>query len=123
MTVALALNSSGYFTRSTILDAEYKERSSALAEACVDTALLRLASDSGYPGLETITVGSDTCRIGPITSVGGQLTIPTCATFPLQPNCPPSTANQSALTNLQVVVNDSDLTVVSWKECPTSTPC
>ena len=101
LVVTVTLNQSGFFTRSTLLDAEYKERSSALAEACVDTALLKLAADPGYLGSETITIGSDSCFIVSVTSLN---TIRTTAEF------------QEAVTNLEVEIDASNLSVISWNE-------
>ena len=64
--VAATGSLSGFFTRSTVLDAEYKERSLALADACIDTALVRLAGDFDYTGGETVEVdGAGHCQILP----------------------------------------------------------
>lgn len=105
LVVTVTLNQSGFLTRSTLLDSEYKERSSALAEGCVDTALLKLAADPNYIGLETITIGSDSCSILSVSPPGSPTrTIKTRAEF------------QEAATNLEVVINTSDLSVVSWNE-------
>lgn len=106
LVVTVTLNQSGSLTRSTLLESEYKERSSALAEGCVDTALLKLAADPGYTGPETIMIGNDPCDIRPITQSAGQSTIETKAVF------------QQATTNLRVVINTSDLSIVSWNEVP-----
>ena len=106
MITAATLSQTSFFSRAEILDAEYKERSSALAEACVDTALLKLAVDPSYTGPETVSVGSDTCEI---VSVTGLDTIRTRAEFP------PGT-NQAAATNLEVQVDASNLSVISWNE-------
>ena len=104
---AFTLSMTSFFARSTLLESEYKERSIALAEACVDTALLKRANDSSYSGSETIPVGTDSCSIFPIVSVSGQITIKTKAIF------------RNSVTNMQVVANDSDLSIASWGEVPT----
>jgi hypothetical protein len=39
---------SGIFARSNVLDAELKSRSRAVADACLDQALLLLTNNSGY---------------------------------------------------------------------------
>ncbi|OHA45977.1 MAG: hypothetical protein A3A80_00250 [Candidatus Terrybacteria bacterium RIFCSPLOWO2_01_FULL_44_24] len=112
LTVAIGLNQAGFLTRSQILDAEYKERSSALAEACVDTALLRFAEDSGYTGPETINnIGSNTgtCQIRPVKKdfpVSGQTTIETQAFY------------NEAVTDLSIVIDTVSLTILSWLEVP-----
>lgn len=115
MTVTVSLNQVGFLARSEVLDSEYKDRSSALAEACVDTALLKLANDPAYTVTTptSVTVGSDTCSIDSVGTVGTQIAINTSAVFPL-----PSITSQGAFTRLQIVVNSSDLTVVSWNEVP-----
>ncbi len=114
ITITVALNQNGFLTRSEILDAEYKDTSSALAEACADTALLKLTADPSYPGNEpAIAVGADTCAIGSVVLSGGQITIHTSAVFPSA-----AVTSQGVVTKLQIVVNATDLSVVSWDEIP-----
>lgn len=103
--IATTFSFTGFSSRFNILDLEMKERSSALAEACVDTALLKLANNPNYPGGETITVsGSDTCTINTIDSIIDPIIIDTKAVF------------QQANTNLHIKVKKSDISVVSWEE-------
>ncbi|KKT00618.1 MAG: hypothetical protein UW07_C0021G0006 [Candidatus Nomurabacteria bacterium GW2011_GWF2_43_8] len=103
--IAANLSLTGFYGRFDILDSELKERSSALAEACVDTALLKLANDPNYAGSETITVsGSDTCNIETIFPTADPIVIDTKAIF------------RDATTKFQVQVNKSDLLVISWEE-------
>ena len=99
----------GFFNRSDIADSEYKERSSALADACADTMLYKLGADSSYTGDTTSTlVGSDTCRIfNGVTTVGSE------RTFNIQSNF------QNACTNLEIKVDTDTLAVSSWREIPT----
>lgn len=111
ITAAVTLNMSGFFTRSALLDSEYKERSSALSEACADTARLRIAADPTYQVASTtpqqLTIGTDTCWIHSVelnTPVSGQDTIKTQGKF------------NEATTNLRIVVEASDLSVQSWDE-------
>lgn len=107
--VTVALNQSGFFTRSALLDSEYKERSAALAQACVNTALLKLAANPAYTGNEILTVQGDSCLIRPTkinVPIAGQDTIETSAIF------------QEATTNLSVVVNAPDFSILSWDEVP-----
>ncbi|MBI2609980.1 hypothetical protein HYW53_02280 [Candidatus Giovannonibacteria bacterium] len=109
LTVALTLNQSGFFARSAILDSEYKERSSTLAEACVDQALVKLVADPAYGGNETISFGADACSVRPIlfdSPASGKTTIETKANF------------NEAITNLRIVVNSSDHALDSWVEIP-----
>ena len=100
--IATNLGMTGLYNRFNILDSELKERSSALAEACADTAILKLANNSGYTGGEIITVsGSDTCTIDSVVTAG---------TFTLHANY------HNSFTNLQVIVNTTTLAVTHWEE-------
>ena len=106
--IAVTLSFTGLNIRFNILDSELKERSNALAEACVDMALLELVRDSNYQGGETVTVsGSDTCIIKTINPIIDPVVIDTKAIF------------QQATTNLHIKVNKSNLKVISWEEIPT----
>ena len=105
--VAFRLSMTNFFARLSLLENEYKERSNALAEACADTALLKRATNSGYIGNETIPVGSSACSIFPIVLVGGNITIQTKGIF------------QHAVTNINIVANNTNLSIVSWTEIPT----
>ena len=108
--VTATLNEAGYFTRSSFLDAEYKERSNALAEACANVALLSLAARPNYTGAETVAVGGESCEIRPVKSgvpAPGRITIETRGIF------------EEATTNLRIVLNTVDLSIISWNELPT----
>jgi len=92
-------------SRSNILDSELKERSEASADACADEALYSLAQDPAYAG-GIITLNSlDKCRIGKITNVGANIQ------FEVQ-----ATSSDSSVTNLQIVADSGDLSVISWQE-------
>ncbi len=106
ITVAVALNRIGFLTRSETLDSEYKNRSSALAEACADIALLKLANNPSYSGNESIPVGSDNCLILTFNPAPDPIIFETKATF------------QEATTHLRIKIAKSDLSVVSWDEIP-----
>jgi len=106
------LSLTGFSGRLNILDSEYKERSSALAEACVDTALLKLAANPSFGGgpLDVDVSGSNRCTYvvyNPSVDNPNAITIETTADF------------QHAVTNLRVKVQKSDLSVNSWEEVPT----
>ena len=67
ITITISLNQIGFLTRGETADAEYKDRSSALADGCADSALLKLANDLTYAGNDpSISIGSDTCSIGSV---------------------------------------------------------
>ncbi|OGI76052.1 hypothetical protein A3C67_00505 [Candidatus Nomurabacteria bacterium RIFCSPHIGHO2_02_FULL_42_19] len=103
--LATNLSLIGFYGRFNILDSELKERSSTLAEACADTAILKLANNPGYnPANEPVNVGGDTCIIQSVT--GGD-TIHLRADY------------KNYITNLKIAINPSDLSVVSWEEIPT----
>lgn len=107
--VTVALNQAGFFARSALLDSEYKERSAALAEACANVALLKLAADPAYAGGETLVLQSDSCRIRPTrinSPIAGENTIETSAVF------------QEASTTLRIAARSSDFSIVSWDEVP-----
>src|SRR4051812_5142422 len=114
LAITLGISLSGFFARFNVLDSESKERSVALAEACVNTAILDIASGTipvSFPTPE-ITVDNiypnDKCTIYSI-NVGlpspGKTTIKTRA----NPN--------QAYTNLRVVIDSSNFGVISWDEC------
>jgi len=104
MGVVFATSHTSFISRFNVLNTEFKERSSGLAEACVDMALLKLAQSKSYAGNESISVGNSQCSILAIETSPGQKTIKTKATF------------QSSVTNLKIVANDTDLSVISWEE-------
>lgn len=107
ITITFTLSASSFFTRFNILSSEFKERSAALAEACGDIALLKLAQVPTYSGNETVTIGSDTCSIFPIPpATGGQITVSAKAIF------------QRVVTNIKIVANTADLSIISWEEMP-----
>ncbi|HEV7701926.1 MAG TPA: hypothetical protein VGO63_00555 [Candidatus Paceibacterota bacterium] len=96
---------SNFYSRSNILDFELKQKSSALAEACVDSAVLKLANSPVYTGNETISVsGNDTCFIGAINPSADPIAIFTKASV------------QNRVTNLDIKVKKSDLSIISWEE-------
>ena len=110
LTLTISINSLGYFTRSEILGAEFKERSSALAEACADRAIQNLIADPDYAGGETVTVGSDECSIDSVTPSGSTATIQTSAAYP--------SGSNGAATTLEIEVETEVFSIESWREVP-----
>ncbi|PJE50772.1 MAG: hypothetical protein COV29_03520 [Candidatus Yanofskybacteria bacterium CG10_big_fil_rev_8_21_14_0_10_36_16] len=104
MAIMFALSFRGFFGRFDILDSEYKERSAGLAEACAENAMLRLVQDINYVGDEIFSIGVDSCRVRPILTAGSEKKIETTASV------------QNAVTNIEVIVDDGDISVVSWQE-------
>ena len=108
MIIVVSSSLTGFFSRFNILDSEFKERSVALADACVDTTLSRLAFDATYAGPEAVSVGSDTCNIlSALNPVGNPRTYKIQAIY------------QKAYTNLLVTIDINTLSVTSWQEVPT----
>lgn len=111
LAITVALGFSGFFGRFNILDSESKERSSALAEACGDTAILNFAQDQSYnPSNQSVTVGSDHCKIVSLATAANQTTIKTQACI------------NKSVTNLQVVIDSTAFTITSWDEVPNFSP-
>ncbi len=100
LTVITALSSVNYFSRYNILENEYKDRSFALAEGCVDYAIGRLAGNSNYIGNETVNIGVGTCQVASVSSGAFPKTISTVGIFP-------PTAAKKSYTKLQAVVSSS----------------
>lgn len=104
ISVILTTSSTGYFARFNILGTVIKEESHALANACADTALLNIALDINYAGDETVNVVDSTCLIMAIETSGDQKTIKTQG------------ITGDKITNLRIILNTTDFTVVSWGE-------
>jgi len=108
--VTITLNQTSFFTRGILLDSEYKERSFALAEACVDVARLKLANNILYnPTNEIVPIGTRECVIRSVynhPTIGAQKVIETRAT------------SSESVTNLKVTVEPQveDIKIVSWEE-------
>ena len=108
----------GIFARGDALDAELKARSVGAADACVDLALLALANGDD-PTVAPYALNSlDKCRVVSVTPASGETSIRIHAVsgngadiiepFP-----------SAAVTNLEVVVDSTDLSVISWREVAT----
>lgn len=115
LAVTLSLGFSGFFARFNMADSESKERSAALAEGCVDAAILEAAKEI-YSANKTIKVAqvSDTCKV--ISSIknspaAGQITIKTQAVI------------NTSYTNLKVIINDGNFDIISWEECAMLSEC
>lgn len=100
------LSASAYSLRFNVQDYENKKISSALAEACTKTALIKLAQNSDYSGDELITVEPGRlCKICGI-AMGQPKSILTRA------------VQNGAYTNLLVVgsMSTENFAVSSWQE-------
>ncbi|MGE5540674.1 MAG: hypothetical protein ACM3TU_00085 [Bacillota bacterium] len=108
LVVVVSGGMTGFFTRFDVLDTELKDRSEALADACVDTVMARLATDSSYRGPETVSVDSDTCSI-----LGVESEDSTSRIFKIQ------AVYQHAYTNALVTFFIDTGNVASWREVAT----
>ncbi len=104
--LATTLSFTGFYSRFNILESETKEQSSALADACIDIALLNLAQNASYPGNLSYSVGEKTCFVGSVSTTGGEVTFKTRGIF------------SNSYTNLKIVLNETDLSVISVEEVP-----
>jgi len=108
--VAVTGSLTGFFQRSNILDSELKSRSSAVADACADHALLLIANDATFTNSASpilFTFNSlDSCRVfvsdtPPYKSVKVQAT------------------SSNAVTNLTISYDPAAPAILSWEEIPT----
>lgn len=115
LTITLNLGLTGFFSRFNILDSESKERSNALAEACIDSAILDIINGS-YPTNKTVDVGptsNDNCTI-----ISTEIDNP----FPGQIKIKTQSFINKSYTNLGVVIDNNTYNIVSWNECPNACP-
>lgn len=104
--VVVNIASNGFYGRFNILDAEVKEVSRALAEGCVETAILKYAQDSTYTGdNDVVRIGDKECVIKSVSGTS-PISIDTQAVV------------NNTYTNLRVGVESTNFTVVSWQELP-----
>lgn len=107
--VSASISFTSFSSRFNVSDAEYKKRSSALAEACLNAELLKLAQGSTYANGSIVNVGGDSCTIVSTDYPSNPTTIKTQGVFPpAQP--------QRSFTNLTVVASSTGLSVISWVE-------
>ena len=103
LVISVSLGVGGFFSRFNVLDKEYKQKSQALAEGCLQAAMVKWALNPNFSA-GNINIGGDICTIASIqnnTPVVGQLTIQTSAVY------------HQAVTNIKEVVKNIDLSLVS----------
>lgn len=111
VTITFTLGFSGWFSRFTVLYAEYKEVSIGLAEACAETAILEIAKGNTPAANTIVSVSSNQCMI--VSVVGSpQRAVKTVANY------------KNSYTNLKILVtrNAGNVTIDSWEECPNACP-
>lgn len=96
--IATNLSFTGFYKRYNVLDGEFKEKSAALAEACVNVAMLNLATSNSGPVEETID--GYTCT----GSIAGGNTITIDADY------------KNYWTHLKIEVDPDNISIVSWQE-------
>ncbi len=96
----------GWYVRSNVLDREFKLRSEALADACVEQTLLYIVKDPLFSGHATTTFEGGTCVLDSIITTGAYKEFVIRATY------------QTAHTNLDVVIDD-EFQIISWEEVST----
>jgi len=107
--VTVALGMTSFFGRVNIFDAESKERSLGLAEACVDKAISSLALD--FTPLNNVEINVGPSSDDKCTIVSTELNQPTGG----QTRIKTKSVINKAYTNLTVVI-DIDYETVSWDE-------
>lgn len=105
MVVVFSMSFKGFMTRFNLLDSEYKKRSLNLAEACANTAVLKVIENSSYTGGEAITVNGENCSIVSVVVSGSQYIIRSSAVV------------QEAVSNVEITLN-SDFSLARWEEVP-----
>lgn len=106
-----------FFSRFSVLDGEYKRESLALAEACTNTAMVKIAQDPSYAPAATgecvsvsdtcgVVGATRTCKICSVSLSGGMYTIRTRAVY------------TGAYTTIEAKgsLGETNFNVSSWRE-------
>lgn len=104
LTIVVSFSSSNFLGRFDSGFFEVKDSTRAIAEGCIEKALLELSNDEAYTGNESVSVASSTCTIRPILSGAGTKTIQTSATI------------SDKTTNLELVVDEATFEAISFEE-------
>ena len=102
--LATNLSFTGFYSRFNILDSEMKERSSAIADACIDIAILKFFQGTPYSVDTNVTVGENTCLVGGYTTSGTQEIFKVRGVY------------SNTYTNMRVVIDGTDFSVISVEE-------
>ena len=82
LALTFTVSFSGFFSRFNVLASESKEHSMALAEGCVDHAMLALSINPDYsPTNEVVKVGPEECVVESVEGTGGDKIIKTSGEF------------------------------------------
>lgn len=106
LATTLSLAQFGLANRYFILDLEQKSESEKLASSCVHIARIMVYNNpaSSVGNVISEPIGTDRCSIVRITQNGSQSTVQTKG------------VKGNAITNLQVVINNTNGNFVSWNE-------
>jgi hypothetical protein len=107
LATTLGLAQFGLANRFFIMHLEQKAASKNLAEGCVQMARIQAYNDPSYTdSLKDVDIAEKTCTIHSVTNSGSATTIKARAT------------EGESISNLCVVVNNTDGSFTSWKEVP-----
>ena len=110
--MTISVSATSVLGRVNILDYQYKQVSTALAEGCINTAILKSIHNPGYnPINELVSIGLDYCAIVSITTLGSEKVIHAQGVYP-------SSGNNRSYTNLEarIIINQNSLAINSWSE-------
>lgn len=109
VTISVTVATTGFLSRFNVLDTENKDRSANLAEACLDSAILRLAKNPTDTTTGSVSVGSESCNV-----VSVSLNSPSTNQITIQSK---GSVNNS-VTNLRLIIDSATLGQISWEEIP-----
>jgi hypothetical protein len=117
LVLVVTLSTSSFFNRYNVYDSENKRVSLALAEACANTAMLKVAQDSGYTPItagECVSVsdscpsGARVCKICSVSNTGGVYTIVARAVY--------GTNKTYSTVQVSGTLTTTNFAVTSWQE-------
>lgn len=107
LATTLGLAQFGLANRFLIMHLEQKTASEKLAEGCVQMARIKVYNEPSYTvSLRDVSIAGGTCTINSVTNSGSASTIKVTAT------------EGESISNLCVVVNNTNGSFTSWKEVP-----
>lgn len=102
--IVFTMSLGSFLGRENSLSFHLKEKSRGLAEACVETARLKIIQNPNYAGGENVSVASDTCRIISVANLNGNSLISAQGNY------------QKLFTNLEVTIRQNDVLILDWQE-------
>ena len=114
--IVYVLSFTSFSSRINILGTEFKEKSSGLADACVDVVIIRLQGNESYdPSGDTVRIDDGFCNILSVSPTGSWP-----KTVEIQSKYP-EIGTKISYTNLEVQLSKplDEVVVDSWKEVDT----